>query len=542
MKKVALLSLLAILPALAQTPQPEPRFDAADVHVSPTARGFAQNFGGVLREGRYVNRDATMLNLITSAYGVTEDGVTGGPGWISADLFDVIAKVPDGTKMDTANLMLRNLLTDRFKLVMHSGTSPAPRYVITVAKGGPKLKAASGGDKGCKQTQGGAPPGTDPASIPNIKVSCHDLTAKEMAENFRQMANGYFDHDALDATKLEGSYDFDLEWTARGVLAAKGADGIGVFDAIEKQLGLKVELQNVSVPSMVVESVNRKPTPNPDGIATILNVAAARFEAATIKPADPGDPRPLNGLLYTGGSQMRSGGTLPFLIAISLQLSPNVAGDMVVGVPKALESQRWDITAKVPSTGEGAPNVVNGRPLPPPLSVGLEMLRNLLVDQFGLKTHSENREVTVYALTSGSGKPKMTKADDSERAGCRPDPNAPKPATSIQVMISCKNTSMAELAQFLQQQANAYFDHPVVDATGLDGSWNFLIGWTARQALQPQPGANANEPAASAAQASDPNGLTVFEAVEKELGLKVVKQKRSLPVIVVDHVNDKPEN
>src|SRR5690242_21265605 len=88
------------------------------------------------------------------------------------------------------------------------------------------------------------------------------------------------------------------------------------------------------------------------------------------------------------------------------------------------------------------------RTLPPPLSVGLEMLRNLLVDQFGLKTHSENREVTVYALTSGSAKPKMTKAEDSERAGCRPDPNAPKPTTNIQVMISCKNTSMEELAQF----------------------------------------------------------------------------------------------
>jgi uncharacterized protein (TIGR03435 family) len=493
MKKVALLSLLAILPALAQTPQPEPRFDAADVHVSPTARGFAQYFGGVLREGRYVNRDATMLNFITSAYGVTDDGVTGGPGWISNDLFDVIAKVPDGTKIETANLMLRNLLADRFKLVIHSGTSPAPRYVITVAKGGPKLKATSGGDKGCKQTQGGgAPAGTDPASIPNIKVSCHDLTAKEMAENFRQMANGYFDHDAVDSTKLEGSYDFDLEWTARGVLAAKGADGIGIFDAIEKQLGLKVELQNIPIRSMVVESVNRKPSPNPEGIATVLNVAAARFEAAAIKPADPNDPRPLNGLLYTGGSQMRSGGTLPFLIAISLQVPPNVAGDMVVGVPKTLESQRWDITAKVPSTGEGAPNVVNGRPLPPPFSVGLEMLRNLLVDQFGLKTHSENREVTVYALTSGSGKPKMTKADDSERAGCRPDPNAPKPATNIQVMISCKNTSMEELAQFLQQQANAYFDHPVVDATGIDGNWNFLIGWTPRQALQPLPAANPN--------------------------------------------------
>jgi uncharacterized protein (TIGR03435 family) len=53
---------------------------------------------------------------------------------------------------------------------------------------------------------------------------------------------------------------------------------------------------------------------------------------------------------------------------------------------------------------------------------------------------------------------------------------------------------------------------------------------------------NANGSTAPAAEASDPNGMSVFEAVEKELGLKVVKQKRSMPIIVVDHVNDKPEN
>ncbi|HEX4278319.1 MAG TPA: TIGR03435 family protein [Bryobacteraceae bacterium] len=536
MKNIALLCLL-IIPAIAQ----QPKFDAADVHVSPTASSFAQNFGGVLREGRYVNRDATMLKLIASAYGVSEDAVGGGPGWLSSDLFDVIAKVPDGTSLATANLMLRTLLAERFNLVIKSGTRPVPRYVMSVAKGGSKLKAAGGTDKGgCQQKQQpGGPPG-DLASVPNIKVSCSNLTAAGIAENLRQMANGYFDRDIVDSTKLEGSYDFDLEWTARGALAAKGSDGISAFDAVEKQLGLKVELKDVELPGMVVASVNRKPTPNPDGIQTTLSLAAARFEAAAIKPANPDDPRPLNGLLYTGGSQMRSGGTLPFLIALALQISPNVANDMVVGVPKSLESQRWDITAKVPNTGEGAPNIVNGRPQPPPLSVGLEMLRGLLVDQFALKTHTENREVTVYALTLNSGKPKMTKADDSERSGCKPDPNAPKPATNIQVMISCKNTSMAELAQFLQQQASAYMDHPVADATGLPGGWNFMIGWTPKALLQPQ-ASNPNQPG-GAAEPSEPNGISAFEAVEKELGLKLVRQKRSIPVIVVDHVNEKPDN
>src|ERR1700747_1157255 len=138
---------------------------------------------------------------------------------------------------------------------------------------------------------------------------------------------------------------------------------------------------------------------------------------------------------------MKAGGTLRALIAMSLQISPNIAGDMITGLPKSADSQRWDITAKVPSAGEGAPNLVRGRPLPPPLSVGLEMLRGLLVDQFELKTHTENREVTVYELRLGGGKPKLTQADDAERSGCKPDPNAPKPATNITVMTSCKNTT-----------------------------------------------------------------------------------------------------
>jgi uncharacterized protein (TIGR03435 family) len=536
MKKAPLLVLLAVVPVLAQ--QAQPKFDIADVRASQTARGFGQNFGGVLREGHYVNRDATMLNLIESAYDVPEDNISGGPGWISLDLFDVIAKVPNGTTPATANVMLQSLLADRFGLAITRGTRPVPRYVLTIGKGGSKLKPASGsGNPSCQPVQQTAAPPTDPASAPNVKAACHNLAAAGIADNLRQMAGGYLDHDLIDSTKLDGTYDFDLEWTARGLLAAKGADGISIFDAVEKQLGLKLTLQNIPLESFVVERVNRKPTPNPAGIEAVLALAAARFEAASIKLADP-NARPFVGLLYTGGSQMRAGGTLRQLIALALQVSPNIAEDVVVGLPKSADTQRWDITAKVPSSGEGAPNIVRGRPLPPPLSVGLEMLRGLLLDQFELKTHTENREVTVYELRLAGSKPKLTQAEDSERSGCKPDPNAPKPATNITAMTSCRNTTMADLAQNLQQMANAYIDHPIVDSTGLSGGWNFLVGWTPKALMQPPP--TSPQGAGATVEAADPNGMTVFEAVERELGLKLVKQKRSIPIIVVDHVDEKP--
>jgi uncharacterized protein (TIGR03435 family) len=523
-------------------PAAQPKFGIADVHVSTTAPGFAQNFGGVVREGLYIDRDATMLNLIEAAYGVSEDAISGGPGWVASDLFDVVAKVPDGTTAATANLMLQGLLAERFGLVVHNGMNPVPRYVLSVGKGS-KMKPSDGtGDSGCKaQSQAAGPAPTDLASQPNIKVTCHNLTTEAIATNLHQMAGGYLDHDVVDSTKLEGPWDFDLEWTSRNALSAKGSEGISIFEAVDKQLGLKLQLQDVPMPSLAIASVNRKPSANASDIATALALPQARFEVAIIKPADP-NARPFTGILYTGGSQMRAGGTLRGMISIALQISPNIAADMVTGLPKSADTQAWDITAKVPMTGEGAPNSAGGKLQPPPLSVALEMLRGLLSDQFELKTHTENREVTVYALTVNGSKSKMTRADESERSSCKPDANAAKPYPNMQAMIVCKNTSMADLTQTLQRQANAYIDHPIVDATGLEGGWDFVMGWTAKAQLLASPAPAANAEAGAISEASTPNGISVWDAMERELGLKLVKEKRSIPVIVVDHVDEKPLN
>jgi uncharacterized protein (TIGR03435 family) len=126
-----LFSLLAVIPIFAQ----QPKFQIADVHLSPTPFWFAQNAGGRLHDGLYINRDASMLQLIQAAYGITEDAIGGGPNWLKSDIFDVVAKVPEGTTRETANLMLQALLTERFGLVINKETHPTPRYVLTVAKG-----------------------------------------------------------------------------------------------------------------------------------------------------------------------------------------------------------------------------------------------------------------------------------------------------------------------------------------------------------------------------------------------------------------------
>jgi len=535
MNKTAWLTLLAIMPAVAQ----EAKFEIADVHVSPTPEVLVQyspNQGAILRDRLWIDRDATVLNLIEEAYGSTEDGIAGGPAWLKLDLYDVVARTPAGATAESVRPMLQALLAERFKLVINKGMHPMPRYVLSVSKGGSKLKPSSGpGDSGCKGAPRQGPP--EPGKPPVNKAICHDMTAKQIVEFLQQIGNYYLTHDIVDQTGLQGSFDFELEWTPAMQYRAMGeqaGSGISIFDAVSRQLGLELDLKKVPVETLGVESINRRPEPNPPGVSTSLNLAAARFEVATVKPMT--GPHPGMGLRYTGGTQVQAYGTLRDLVGMALRITPNNENDMVYGLPKSADTAFWEVTGKLPTSGEGSPHAVRGRPIAPPISVAWEMLRGVLVDQFELKSHSENREITVYALTVDNGKPKLQRGDDSERSHCGPDPLAPRPYQNLGTMVTCRNTSMAEYADMLNT-ANGYLDHPVVDATGLEGGWNFTLGWTPLRVARP----NAPGGAGAAGEASDPNEISIFQALEKEIGMKLVKQKRSVPVTVVDHVLEAPK-
>jgi hypothetical protein len=76
-------------------------------------------------------------------------------------------------------------------------------------------------------------------------------------------------------------WDFDLKWTGRGVLTAAGADGISIFDAVDRELGMKLELQKVPTPVIVVDSVNQRPTANPPGMTQTLPPAGLPLLQAT---------------------------------------------------------------------------------------------------------------------------------------------------------------------------------------------------------------------------------------------------------------------
>jgi uncharacterized protein (TIGR03435 family) len=521
-------------PAVAVTPA---SFEAADIHTSPkTTFPFFQ--GGVLQGTRYVLRNATMVDLIATAYGVDNEHVLGGPSWLETDHFDVIAKVPPATTLEIVKPMLQDMLADRFKLALHPDTRPMPVFVLTVGKGKPKLKEADpAGTTACQPTPGQPPP--TPGTVFYIMVTCTKMSMEVFAQQVHQMAGGYLTNPVVDQTGLKGAWDFDIKWSGRGQLAQAGADGISIFDAVDKQLGLKLDLQKIPMPVYVVDGANEKPTDNPPSVAATTPPAApAEFEVAVIKPSPPGATQ--GGRVDPTGRIDLQSVTLKDLITIAWDLDPRV-DDMIVGAPKWLGSDKFDIVAKIST----AAPTTNSQQLPD-IEDLRKMLRALLIDRFKMVVHNEDRPISAYTLTAVN--PKLKKADPSNRTACKEGPGAdgkdPRIANPIlSRLITCQNMTMPQFAEQLRLIAGGYVFSPVQDATGLEGAYDFTLSFSTAGQFNGGRGAlgGGTPPAGDTPTASDPTGaLSIFDAVSKQLGLKLEMRKRPVSVLVIDHVEEKP--
>ena len=240
---------------------PTPAFDAADVHVSAKAPNAYMTTG--FRGGRYEVRKATMLDLIRAAYGVDSYKIAGGPGWLEIDRFDVFAKAPVNATPEVLNQMLQGLLAERFKLVVHNETKSIPTFFLTEkAKKNMKKSDDSPGPRGCQFT-----PASPADATTYDTLVCHNATMQALINELRYPAAPYLGvGPVLDKTNVEGGWDFNLKWTRRAQLQQAGPDGFTIFDALDKQLGLKLESQNAPTPIIVVDHVNRIPTENAPGV------------------------------------------------------------------------------------------------------------------------------------------------------------------------------------------------------------------------------------------------------------------------------------
>jgi uncharacterized protein (TIGR03435 family) len=548
-------TLLALLPALALAEDPDNRkFEVADIHNSPRAtQPFVR--GPFFSTSRYELRFATMLDLIRIAYNVDPEKVTGGPTWLEMDRFDVFAKTASASNAETRRVMLQALLAERFGLKTHTGSQPMPVYALTAGKhSGLKEADSSGEPGGCKFEVQNAPtgppaPGT-PIQLPTIVYTCKNTGMATLATNMLNVpgAAQYFNNRlVVDKTELTGNWDFSFHFTPKVPAGIQTTGEVTpIFDAIEKQLGLKLDLANVPMPVIVVDSVNRKPTPNSEEAMKSFPPLPTEFEVASLKPVDSGatgggrggaQPQPdiKNGRLY-----------LPnFPLKVLIQVAWELNGDeFLINAPSWLDSDKYEILAKAPANVAIGDLTPNRNIVPVNIDAIRPMLRALLTERFQIKAHMEERPLNAYNLVAKS--PKLKKADPDSRTrwqeGALPDTKPGKNAnTQLGRLVNCQNVTMAQFAELLPGIAPGYLRTEVKDATGLEGGYDFTFSFSPVGVLnlnRSRGPANSDNPNS---EASDPTmAVSLFDAVEKQLGLKLELQKRPTPVLVIDHIERKP--
>jgi uncharacterized protein (TIGR03435 family) len=512
--------------AFGQSTAARPIFDTADVHATRSVNPTPEVTGGVLRAGRYELRQASMLDLIAIAWGVDADTVLGGPAWLQWDRFDIVAKAPPDTSRGKVRLMLQALLADRFSLVVRKDTKPLPAYALIASGGKPKPKPADGSIESACNTR------REPGSTPVVVVSCRNMTVEEFAQHLREVSAPLIGKPVVNRSSLQGDWDFDFRFTPWSATVAQASgDGITIFDALEKQLGLKLELQKAPAPVLVVDRVNRTPTDNPPDVTRDLPPSRlSQFEVAVIKPSLPetkGDLR-----LQPGGQVDIKGLTLKTLIALAWHLDPDT-NYMIIGAPKFLDSSRFDITARPPA--------VSGSKSAAPLDVDelRVLLQALLMDRFKLATHMEDRTVPAYSLVAA--KPKLRRADPENptrwKEGSGPDGKDPRLTNPmLSRLVTFQNVTIAQFAEALSWiGSDLSLGSPVLDETGLNGAWDFTLSFSSAGLLR------RSADGGDLGQTEEPNGaLSIFDAIDKQLGLKLEMHKRPIPVLVIDHIEEKP--
>jgi uncharacterized protein (TIGR03435 family) len=250
----------------------------------------------------------------------------------------------------------------------------------------------------------------------------------------------------------------------------------------------------------------------------VKNPSQPSFEVASVKRNNSGDPRTM---------VLMAPGRLTIINAPAhglIETAYRIQGYQVLGGPSWLTSDRFDIVAKVESDQS-------------PDHVAL-MIRALLVDRFKLMVHTEKRELPIYALV-------MARNDGKLGAKLRPvatdcaavlgrvngSPVIPQPGERMPCDLRVIPGSIAAAGiplAFVADSLARFVNRVVTDRTGLGGDFDVELEWAPDQLTPPPPGADVSP--------TDPNGPSLFTALQEQLGLKLESTKGPVDVVVVDNV------
>lgn len=245
MRTIAALAFSVYAAAYAQPPA-APKFEVASVKPTPPDQQNG-NSGGKSGNGRYTYTNVTLKRCIMGSFGLGPNQIAGGPSWLDTDRFEIAAKAEQPVNDDVLDRMMQSLLAERFKLAFHKEAKMTKAYVLEVAKNGPKLEVAQGGESTTRHHRG-----------------IIDAKATTMA-HFAEVLSREMDLPVVNQTGLSGTFNVELKWTPESTQPVKLADaaadtGPTLFTALQ-HFGLRLTLKTVPVEVLVIDHAER-PTEN----------------------------------------------------------------------------------------------------------------------------------------------------------------------------------------------------------------------------------------------------------------------------------------
>jgi uncharacterized protein (TIGR03435 family) len=281
MRKLVLTWLLAGAVAIvAPAQEKDASFEVASVKANKS--GDSNGNLRMLPGGRVNASNMPVRPIITFAYQVAQYQLLGGPGWLTTDRYDLVAKmegdadptfVPGASTPNPMQLALRHLLEERFKLKVHRETREMDIYALVLAKPGgtpgPNLKPTT---QDCAAAaaaarQGGPPPSGAAPGQPfcGIQGGPGRLRFGGLPVSaFAQAFSGPAGRMVVERTGLTGSWDFELTFAPEGRGGPGGADGAAAdpnapsfFTAVQEQLGLRLEPTKGPVEVVIIDGIEK---------------------------------------------------------------------------------------------------------------------------------------------------------------------------------------------------------------------------------------------------------------------------------------------
>ena len=253
-------------------------FEVASIKPSPPPTGGGR-MGGRMRGGPgtddptlFTCENSGLAALLIFAYDI-KDYQYSGPEWTQFTRFTVSATVPPGATREQFRQMMRNLLAERFKLtVHHEKKDMVASYDLVVARNGPKFKEVKAPPPADDAPLEPGPLKTDANGFPVLPrghgytmAITHDRAAlhsdEESMPKLAEKLSRQLRQPVTDGTGLKGKYDITLYWVTE-LRPSADEPGPTIFQALQEQLGLKLESRKGPVDMLVVDHIEKVPTEN----------------------------------------------------------------------------------------------------------------------------------------------------------------------------------------------------------------------------------------------------------------------------------------